>query len=400
MIHFSRLTPRRQAAIFSFLRWASVLFVAFVLAVLGYYLYVNVINRAPAEVYVAQRGTAIAAVYGTVTINPEASLPLFAQNAGYLKTTPGLENITSANGHAVKANELLGTIVDEIGLRLLRQAQQDFDAATARQKNGPPSAGPLKSAQDSLAAMEKLPPGSVPQVTRDAARNAVNQLTSGVANETLELRHLVDAAANALTAAQNQQGRTEIRAPFDGVLTFIGFGNGAYVLPNQLVYTVATFTTNVVGQVNEEDVGQLQGGMKADMHLYAYGNATFQATLVQIFPAPEASSSRYTVILKLDKPPDDLKFGLTGDMNIITGRKDNALIIPTRALFNVDQVFIVEDGIVEKRAIKTGLRRLEFAEIVEGMRDGAAVIVSDQETFQPGERVRPVKINDVKQKTR
>lgn len=400
MIHFSRLTPRRQAAILGFLRWTAVLFVGFVLVLVGYYLYVNVINRAPAEVYVAQRGTAISAVYGTITINPVASLPLFAQNAGFLHSTPGLENITQANGHAVKANELLGTVVDEIGDRLLRQAQQDYDNAVARQKNGPASAGPLRSAQDSLRAMEKLPPGNVPQVTRDAARNSVNQLIAAVDNETIELRHLVDAATNALTAAQNQQGRTEIRAPFDGVLTLVAFGNGAYILPNQMIYMVATKDTLVTGQVNEEDVGQLKIGMKADMQLYAYGNTTFSATLVQIFPAPEASSSRYTVILTLDKPPEDIRFGLTGEMNIITGRKQNALTIPTRAIFNVDQVLIVDDGVVEQRTIKIGLRRLEFAEIIDGIHDGAAVIVSNQETFQPGQRVRPIKINDVKQKTR
>ncbi len=400
MIQLSRLTPRRQAAVLSFLRWTAVLVVGFVLLVVGYYLYVNVLNRAPAEVYVSQRGTAIAAVYGTVTINPVTSLPLFAQNTGYLHTTEGLGNVTSANGLPVKEGQLLGTVVDEIGQRILRQAQQDYDAAIARQKNGPPSAGPLRSAEDSLRAMDKLPPGNVPQVTRDAARNAVNQLTAGVANETLELRHVVDAAANNLKAAQDQQGRTEIKAPFNGVLTFIAFGNGAYVLPNQLVYTVASTEINVTGQVNEEDVGQLQAGMKADMRLYAYGSTTFPATLVQIFPAPEASSSRYTVILQLDKPPADIRFGLTGEMNIITGRKENALTIPARALFNVDQVLIVDDGVVAQRPVKVGFKSLEFAEVIDGIRDGTSVIVSDQESFQPGQRVRPVKINDVKQKTR
>ena len=267
MNQFSRLTPRRQAAILSILRWIAVLVVGFLLLVVGYYLYFDVLNRAAAEVYVAQRGPATASVYGTVTINPEASLPLFAQNAGYLPTAPGLENVVTANGITVQEGQLLGTVVDEIGLRLLRQAQQDYDNALAIQKAGPPSAGPLQSARDSLRAMQKLPPGTVPQVQRDAAQNAVNQLTTQVDNETLAMRHAVDAAANVLKAAQDQQARTEIKAPFAGVLTVIGFGNNAYVLPNQMVYTVATITTNVTGQINEEDVGQLKVGMPAEVKL-------------------------------------------------------------------------------------------------------------------------------------
>ena len=395
MTHFSRLTPRRQAALLSLLRWVSLLVVAFLLAVFGYYLYVNVLNRAPAQVYVAQRGTAIAAVYGTVTINPDASLALFAQNSGFLHAAPDLANSIQAQGIAVKRDQLLGTVVDEIGLRALHDAQTNYDAAVARQKTGPPSAGPLKSAEQNLAALEKLPPGNVPQVQRDSARNAVNQFTTAVTNETLALNHDVETTASALKATQDEQTRTLIKAPFDGILTAAGFGDNAYVLVNQMVYTIATLRTNVTGQVNEEDIGSLRGGMKAEVNLYAYGNdKTFTATLRQVLPSPDANSSRYTVILYLDAPPDDLKFGLTGQMNIILGRKEHALRIPTRALTDVDQVFIVDDGVVAQRTVKTGFRTLEFTEVTDGLKDGALVIVADQETFHPGERVRPVRIND------
>ena len=410
MNQFSRLTPRRQAALLSILRWVAVLVVGFLLLIVGYYLYFDVLNRASAEVYVAQRGTAISSVYGTVTINPVASLPLYSQNAGYLHVTPGLglDNVTNANGIHVQSGAVLATVVDEIGQRALRSAQADYDAALARQKTGPASAGPLQSAKDNLNAMLKLPPGNVPQVQRDAARNAVNSLSDAVANETLELRHTVEAAASALKAAQDQQARTQIKAPdFDGggVLTGIGFGDGAYVLPNQMVYTVATVQSWVTGQVNEEDVGALKVPptpdgpfMTADVRLYAYPNVTFSAKLTLIFPAPDTNSSRYTVILTLDKPPADLKYGLTGEMNILLGRKQNALIIPARALTNVDQVLIVDDGVVEQRTVKIGFKNLELAEVVDGLKEGTPVIVSDQESFHPGEPVRPVRINDAQLK--
>ena len=397
MIHFSRLPPRRQAAVLSFLRWAALLVVGFLLLIVGYYLYFDVLNRPPAQVYVAQRGTAIAAVYGTVTINPDTSLALFAQNAGYLHTAPDLANNIKAQGIAVKQDQLLGTIVDEPGQRLLHDVQATYDAAITRQKTGAPDAPALKGAQDKLTALNKLPPGNVAQVDRDAARNAVNQLTAAVDNELLALRHDVDVAASALKAAQDQQSRTQIKAPFDGILTAAGFGDNAYVSPNQMVYTVATLQTNVTGQVNEEDIGSLKKGMKADINLYAYPTSvTFQATLAQVLPSADANSSRYTVILYLDKPPDDLKYGLTGQMNIILGRKPNALRIPTRALTDLDQVLIVDDGVVSQRTVKVGFRTLEFSEITEGLQEGTPVIVADQETFHPGQRVRPVRINDPK----
>ena len=99
-----------------------------------------------------------------------------------------------------------------------------------------------------------------------------------------------------------------------------------------------------------------------------------------------------TVTLALDQPPDNLMFGETGEMNIILGRRENTLVIPTRAL-QVDQVLIVDGGIVEQRTVKVGYKKLDFVEILDGLNEGGQVIVADQDTFRVGQRVRPVPIN-------
>ena len=288
---------------FSFLRWAGLLVVLFALLLTGYYFYVNVINRAPAEVYPVERGPAVSTVYGTFTITASNSLTLFAQNAGYLRTDPTLGSTYGSQGTTVKQDQLMATVVDENTVRVVKQAQADYDSAISHQKGGPPNAGALKSAQDTLAAYNRLSHGAVPQVTRDAAQNEVNRLQLAVDNEKLELQRAVDAAANVLKTYQDQLKRTEIRAPFDGVLTFIGFNNNSYVLPNQALFTVASSDTYVSGLVNEEDVGVLKAGMKAELHLYSSASKNYTATLTLILPSPEANSSRYTVTFTVDNPP-------------------------------------------------------------------------------------------------
>ncbi|MDQ2658853.1 MAG: hypothetical protein M3Y03_00360, partial [Verrucomicrobiota bacterium] len=50
------------------------------LVVLGYYAFLPV-----AEVSLVKRGTAIAAVYGTVRIEPTLVIPVRAQNAGFIR---------------------------------------------------------------------------------------------------------------------------------------------------------------------------------------------------------------------------------------------------------------------------------------------------------------------------
>ena len=72
-----------------------------------------------------------------------------------------------------------------------------------------------------------------------------------------------------LKTYQDQLQRTRILAPFDGIVTVITFNDNAYVLPNQALFTIAASDTYVSGLVNEEDVGVLKAGMKAELHLYS-----------------------------------------------------------------------------------------------------------------------------------
>ncbi len=393
-----RPNPRRQAAWFSFLRWAALIVIVFTLTITGYYLYINVINRAPAEVYPVERGAAAATVYGTFTINSVNVLTLFAQNAGYLHSDPALYSTYNSLGYPVKKDQLMATVEDLNVTRAAKQAQTDYDSTVTRQKNGPPSAGALKSLQDTLDAYNRLPKGAIPQVTRDAAQNDVNRYKTVVDNEKLELQHAVDAASSVLKTLQDQLKRTEVRAPFDGVTTLAAFNNNAYVLPNQALFTVSDVNTYVLGLVNEEDVGSLKVNMGAELHFYTYADKNYLATLTQIQPSPEANSSRYYVNLNVnEKPATPFLYGLTGDMLITVGRKENALIVPARAV-NIDQVFIVENGVVEQRTVKVGFKNADSAEIVSGLNEGDEAIVEDQDAFHAGQRVRAVRVKSAKPK--
>ena len=358
-----------------------------------YYVYTTFIGRPPAEVYVAQRGMAISAVYGTVSIVSNMTEVLYAQNSGYLHLAPGFFSKVTSLGVIVTKNQPLGTIVDEAGTRALTQARTDFEAAKARLKLGPGEIGVLESAQARLKALRSLSnPQSVPAVERTAAENEVVRIQGIVENEKLELQRQVDQTANVVKTYEDQLKRTEIRSPMDGVVVGSNYDDGSFVLINNALFTIATAENYVSGQVNEEDVGKLKEGMKAELRLYAYGDTTFTATLSAILPSPDPNSQRYTVTLALDNPPANLRAGLTGEMNIILGKKEHALTIPARALL-IDQVLVVDDDVVRQRTVKVGFKSLESAEILDGVSEGEQVIVSDQDTFHLGERVRPVKIN-------
>ena len=127
--------------------------------------------------------------------------------------------------------------------------------------------------------------------------------------------------------------------------------------------------------------------MKAALQMDAYRTRQFRATVSSILPAADPETQRYTVVLELENPPENLMAGMTGEMNIITGRHENALLIPTRALL-VDQVLLVAHGMIDTRTVQVGFRTLEFSEALAGVKEGAHVVVADQDTLRPGEFVR------------
>jgi RND family efflux transporter MFP subunit len=191
---------------------------------------------------------------------------------------------------------------------------------------------------------------------------------------------------------------SQIRSPMDGLLTSIQTIDGELVGEGNELFTVSSRKNYIRGEVNEEDVGDVKPGMKAKVELYAYRSRQFSAPVSSIQPAADPETQRYTIVLQLEDPPDNLMAGMTGEMNIITGTHENVLIVPTRALL-VDQALIVKRGVVRARTVEVGFRTLDFTEAISGLSLGDRVVVADQDRLRPGRPVRERRIDIVEEPT-
>jgi HlyD family secretion protein len=341
-----------------------------------------------AEVAIVQRGTAISAVYGTVRIEPSLVIPVRAQNSGFIQFGEALSAGRGAIGRSVEKGELLATISDEATARLLKQARADLQAARERGQLPLPSSEALKVAEDNLGRLEKLSGlSNVPQVEFEKAKSEVKRLKALVETERIERDRNLAALEEAAQKLEAQMKNSEIRAPMDGLLTGIKTIDGELVAERAELFTVSSRKNYVRGEVDEEDVGEVKLGMPAIVQVYAYRTRTFHAKVDAIQPAADVETQRYTIVLDLEDPPENLMAGMTGEMNIITGQHENALLIPTRALL-VDQVLLVKHGIVQSRTVKIGYRTLDFSEALDGVSEGDRVVLSDQDKLRPGRPVR------------
>jgi RND family efflux transporter MFP subunit len=341
-----------------------------------------------AEVAAVHRGTAIAAVYGTVRIEPTVAIPLRAQNAGFIQLAEPLSAGRGAIGKSVGKGELLATIADEATARQLKQARTDLEAAQQRAQLPLPSAEPLKVAEDNAQRLEKLAAlSNVPAVEYEKAKSEVNRLRGAVESERIERDRNLQALDEACKKLEAQMKNSEIRAPIDGLLTSIQAVDGALVAESNPLFTVSSRKNYVRGEVNEEDVGDVKAGMTAMLQVYAYRTRKFSAKVSAIQPAADPDTQRYAVVLELENPPENLMAGMTGEMNIITGSHENALLLPTRALI-ADQALVVKHGAVQSRTITTGFRTLDYCEALSGVAEAEHVVISDQDRLRPGHFAR------------
>lgn len=187
---------------------------------------------------------------------------------------------------------------------------------------------------------------------------------------------------------QLQLDRMRVVAPSDGEITEALVWKGALIGRGHVVGKFMSHERVVAAKISEESFGRVRVGQKARVRLLTYGEQNFDATVSKLLPKAD-ETQRFTVFLdvKVDDP-DQLKPASTGEVTITVDARKNSIMIPRRALFDGDKVYVVKDGRVQKREVKVGYLALNVAEILDGIAEGEPVIVDKLEAYRAGDRVR------------
>jgi len=138
--------------------------------------------------------------------------------------------------------------------------------------------------------------------------------------------------------------------------------------------------------VSEENFSDIKLGQKASVRLLGYGAQQYNATVTKILPSADPETQRYIVHVSVDIERDKLVPGLTGEVSIVTGDREGAIIIPRRALIG-NKVLVVEDGVVALRSVETGYESLNEVEILAGIEEHEYVITDNLDLYREGDRV-------------
>ena len=214
------------------------------------------------------------------------------------------------------------------------------------------------------------------------------------------------AQANAeLSSALLDLSRTTIIAPASGVVInkLVEPGTtvaASFQTPNLFEIAADTTRMQVEASVDEADIGQVRDGQGVRFTVDSYPGETFAATVRQIRKAATETQNvvSYLVILDVDNKQGKLLPGMTANVEIITGVRQNVVRAPTTALrfrpksgdrpkdkapaTGTSYIFIATADPYKpaRRVLKLGLQGEDFVEVTGGLKPGEKVLLRSRST--------------------
>ena len=286
------------------------------------------------------------------------------------------------------ANEQLRLGLDENIATLEAQLEQKkLDAEifhhTAKQKQTLHAEG-LATDQDELAA----------QAAAKKSDIEIRQMEEAVRRAKLSRQVQLEAARTDLSfvrreaeESRRQLALAMLRADRDGVLTWVVPEVGAMVRRGDIVARIADLSAyRVIAQISDVHASRIGAGMRAIVKLEG---ASLGGTIESVDPRIENGAIKFYVTL--DQPSHArLRNNLRVDVSVVAGRRAETLIVRRGALGRTSSThaFVVRGDNAVRVPVRFGLAGDDAIEIVEGLREGEEVVISDMSEYEDVENVR------------
>ncbi|MBI5936701.1 MAG: efflux RND transporter periplasmic adaptor subunit [Betaproteobacteria bacterium] len=171
-----------------------------------------------------------------------------------------------------------------------------------------------------------------------------------------------------------------ITAPVGGVVLEKPSVAGKRFMPGEPLYQIADLSNLwLIADVFEQDIGAVRVGQKATFTMTAYPGEVFEGKVAFIYPLLDAGTRTVKVRIELSNRRGLLKPDMFGTIELSTGGARQVLAVPDSAVIDsgIRRIVLVQaaEGRFEPREVKAGRRGDGYVEILEGVREGEAVVV-------------------------
>ena len=221
-------------------------------------------------------------------------------------------------------------------------------------------------------------------------------MTSAAAFDEAEVRRNsaqseLSAAKSRAATARQQLARTQVRAPFDGIVSDrkVSAGDTATV-GKELVKVIDPNSMRFEGRVSTDKISLVKVGQPVKFHINGYGKQQFTGVVKRIDPSANDVTRQVEVLV-----------GLTGEQPRVAGlyaegridaETSDALMLPESAIVrNGDETYTwrVKGATLSKVNLQVGMRdqRTGNFEIKSGLAAGDTVLRSPSSNLKDGQKV-------------
>ena len=180
----------------------------------------------------------------------------------------------------------------------------------------------------------------------------------------------------------------QIRSPRAAVLTYINDEIGARVAAGDRVAIVSDLSHfKIEGEIADAYGDRLAVGGKAIVRL---GQEALAGTVSDVTPLSQNGVIAFTVRLDDDAHPR-LRSGLRVDIDVATALKDSVCRVANGSYYvgpGEYELFVDRGGELMRQTVKLGESNYEQVEVVEGLRMGDRVVVSDMSEYRNKTRIK------------
>jgi HlyD family secretion protein len=226
--------------------------------------------------------------------------------------------------------------------------------------------------------------------------------------EIAQARARVLAARGQLETIQAQLNDTQVRAPFDGVITQVFANEGSFVSPSMAggggdsaqsssILTLASNYLQVLVNLSEAQIAKVRLGQRVNFKVDAFPGQQFNGQVERIAPQATLSQNVTSFEVRVGIPPaanpqsggnSTLKPGMNVEAQFLIGQLDNAILVPNAAVVRQAEsegVYVLEQeqgwlGMRQSkpvfRPIQTGVTVGSQTEVKSGLQGNEQIFVS------------------------
>ncbi len=214
---------------------------------------------------------------------------------------------------------------------------------------------------------------------------------SGQAKDEAENNLKVAQADVELAAAR--LAKTEVRAPFGGIIGLRSVSVGDYVKEGQdMVNLEEIDPLKVDFRVPEVFLSQVKGGQVLQITMDALPDRTWPGQVYAINPLVDANGHAIAIRAQVANTDGRLRPGMFARVRLLTSEVRDSLMIPEESIFPVGDdkyVYKVVDGRAQRQKVEVGQRRDSRVEILGGLSAADTVVTAGIVKLRDG---APVKV--------